>query len=98
MPAGLLITREYVSSLTKRADFYDKMPEFRALKNIPVKKSGCSGCSGSRMRTNLYNAFRQVLSGMDDAARERLKDYVGYPSVQFIGYNPTTRRTETLTI
>ena len=96
--SALLITREYVSSLTKRSNFYDSMPEFRSLKNLPQKKGGCSGCRGGKDKTNLYNAFRQVLSGMDASSRERFKKYVGYDRVQFIGYNPSTRRTETITI
>lgn len=96
--AVLLITREFVSSLTKRGDFYDRLPEFRALKNIPTKQGGCSGCRGSKHKSNLYNAFRQVLSGLTADAKERFKTYVGQESVQFIGYNPSTRRTETITI
>lgn len=98
MPKSMLITREVTSSITKRADFYDRFPEFRAIKGIPEKKKGCSGCGKSRHVTNVYNLFRQILSRFDQAAAERFKRYVGADLVQFIGYNSKTRRTETITL
>lgn len=98
MPKSMLITREVTASIIKRADFYDRLPEFRTLKGIPQKKAGCRGCGSSKYRSNVYNLFRQILSGFDQAAAERFKRYVGADIVQFIGYNSKTRRTETITL
>ena len=98
MVGGLLITREYVASLTKRDDFYDKLPEFRSLRNVPAPKSGCKGCGSSKAISNQFNLFRQVLAGFEGPAADRFKKYVNAEFVQFIGYNPRTRRVETITL
>jgi len=99
MPGGVLLTKQYVASLVKRNDFYDRLPEFRTLKNVPAPKGGCRGCGGrAKNDDNVYNLFRQILSGLKGPAVERLKRYVNADFVQFIGYNKSTRKTETITL
>lgn len=95
--SAVLLNRTSVESLLKRAAFYEKMPEFRRIKDIPEPNSGgCRSCRGRRVSRNRYNAFVQTLSSLSPDAVDRLKKYMNADSIQFIGYDDRTKRTETI--
>jgi len=95
--SSVLLTRTNVESLLGRSTFYDKLPEFRRIKDIPEpSKGGCRSCRKNRVSRNRYNYFVQVLSSLGPDAVDRLKRYLNADSIQFIGYNPSTKRTETI--
>ena len=98
MSRAMLITRSNVESILNRSGFFERMQEFRSLKNIQVPEKKCRSCRKNKATNNRYNLFIQILSGFSSASAEKFKNYLDVDMIQFIGYNPRTRKTETITL
>ena len=95
----VLLSQSTVTKLTNNPEFFNKFPEFRQLKQYVnqagvVKASGCRSCRKRRAEYNVMVVFIQILSQCSEQVRQRLKDFLGVPALQYHGYNPVTRSYE----
>ena len=94
-----LLSQGTVTKLTNNPEFFNKFPEFRQLKQYvdqakTAKASGCRSCKKRRAEYNVMVIFIQILSQCNDTVKQRLKDFLGVPALQYHGYNPATRSYE----
>jgi len=82
-------------------NFYKALPEFSALKTLHAQagsklktRGGCSKCRKRRVASGLYRNFISITMSLDNAGRQRLKNYFN-SGIMVTRQNPQTKQYET---
>lgn len=93
-PKPKIISQSTVDALMRDPEFFNKLPEFRALQSYKkqlsetnAKSGGCRSCKKRRAQHNLLTAFIHIVGQLNDEAKKRLKLAVGSDRLMYHGFN-----------
>ena len=95
-----MLTQADYNLLVSKPGVFDRLPEFRSLRQQPVQpvRAGCRGWVRRRAEQNLFSMFMAIVAQLNDEARARLKQELGVEALMLYAYNRTTGRYEMKTI
>lgn len=97
-----ILSQRLIDSLTRRPDFFERMPEFSAVRQkrelVDRQGAGCRGCKKRTLQYDMFGTFMNILLSLSPPAMMRFKAYSGVDSLQCQWLNRSTGKYEIRTI
>ena len=101
VPRPILFGQGHVTGALADQRFFELLPEFRPLQarqqaqKVDLQQSrGCTGCQKRRAAQNIFGDFLTTMLALSPDGMQRLKQYLGAPTLMLNYMDPQTRQVQ----